>query len=328
VSVGGDSASMVQDVAPVTAAPVAPALRRVHLSDVISLVVLAGFWGGSFLFMRVATPEFGPVPLIAVRVAIAALVLTPVLAARGGLRELRPNALPLVVIGVISAALPFSFLAFATLSLTAGFTSILNATAPFFAAIVAYLWLGDRLSRLRVMGLVIGFAGVLLLVWGRASIKGDGARLAMAAGITSAICYGIAANYTKVRLSHIGPLATATGCQIGAAVCWLPLAVWWMPRAMPSLKSWLMVGALGIFCTAMAYILYFRLIARLGPARAVTVTFLVPAFGMLWGRVFLKEAVTWQMVVGTAVILVGTSLTTGLVKGTGRRRQDVTALPR
>src|SRR4051794_32537103 len=108
-----DSVSMGQEIA--TAVPVAPALRRVHLSDVISLVVLAGFWGGSFLFMRVATPEFGPVPLIAVRVAIAALVLLPLLAARGGLRELRPNAWPLLVIGVVSAALPFSFLAFATL---------------------------------------------------------------------------------------------------------------------------------------------------------------------------------------------------------------------
>ena len=313
-----DSVSMAEECAPALAAAAAvapePALRRVHLSDVISLAVLAGFWGGSFLFMRVATPEFGPIPLIAVRVTIAALVLIPLLAARGGLPELRSNVRPLVIIGVISAALPFSLLAFATLSLTAGFTSILNATAPFFAAIVAYLWLGDRLSRLRVMGLVIGFGGVLLLVWGKASFKGDGAMLALASGLGAGICYGISANYTKVRLAHIGPLVTATGCQIGAAVCWLPLAAWRMPHAMPSLKAWLMVAALGVFCTAVAYILYFRLIARLGPARAVTVTFLVPAFGMLWGRVFLKEAVTWQMLVGTAVILLGTSLTTGVIR--------------
>jgi drug/metabolite transporter (DMT)-like permease len=315
VSASGDSVSMAQEVAPVlSSAPVAPAMRGVHVSDVVSLVVLAGFWGGSFLFMRVATPEFGPIALIAVRVTIAALVLMPVLAARGGLRELRESAWPLLVVGVISAALPFSLLAFATLSLTAGFTSILNATAPFFAAIVAFVWLGDRLSRLRVTGLVIGFGGVLLLVWGKASFKGDGAGLALAAGLGSGVCYGIAANYTKVRLSHVGPLVTATGCQVGAAVCWLPLAVWRMPAAMPSLKAWLMVGALGVFCTAIAYILYFRLIARLGPARAVTVTFMVPAFGMLWGRVFLKEGVTWQMLVGTAVILVGTSLTTGLIR--------------
>jgi drug/metabolite transporter (DMT)-like permease len=294
---------------------VPPALRRIHLSDLISLVVLAGFWGASFLFMRVATPQFGPVPLIAVRVVIAALFLAPLLAARGGLRELRGNVWPLVFVGVVSAALPFSLLAFATLHLTAGFASILNSTAPFFAAIVAFFWLGDRLSRLRVLGLVIGFGGVLLLVWGRASIKGDGAAAAMAAGIGAAVCYGVAANYTKVRLAHVRPLATATGSQIGAAVCWTPLAIWRMPAAMPSLKAWLMVGALGVFCTAVAYILYFRLIARLGPARAVTVTFMVPVFGMLWGRIFLKEGVTWQMVVGTAVILVGTSLTTGLVRG-------------
>src|SRR5258706_11430767 len=115
----------------------APAQRRGHTSDLISLVILAGFWGSSFLFMRVATPEFGPVPLIAVRVMIAAIVLVPLLAARGGMGELRGNVRPLVFVGVVSAALPFSLLAFATLHLTAGFTSILNSTAPFFAAIVA-----------------------------------------------------------------------------------------------------------------------------------------------------------------------------------------------
>jgi drug/metabolite transporter (DMT)-like permease len=295
-----------------------PAPRRVHTSDVISLVILAGFWGSSFLFMRVATPEFGPVPLIAVRVFIAAVFLVPLLAARGGMAELRGNVWPLTFVGVVSAALPFSFLAFATLHLTAGFTSILNATAPFFAAIVAFLWLGDRLSPLRVLGLVIGFAGVLLLVWGKASVRGDGAAAAMAAGFGAAVCYGIAANYTKLRLAHVSPLATATGSQVAAAVCWAPLAIWQMPAAVPSLKAWLMVGVLGVFCTAVAYIIYFRLIARLGPARAVTVTFLVPAFGMLWGRIFLKEGVTWQMAVGTAVIFVGTSLTTGLVRA--RRR--------
>lgn len=311
MSVGDGLAAEFMPVADV----VPPSQRRVHLSDIISLVVLAGFWGASFLFMRVATPEFGPVPLIAVRVAIAALLLLPLLAARGGMSELRGNVGPLVFVGVVSAALPFTLLAYATLHLTAGFTSILNSTAPFFAAIVAYVWLGDRLSRPRVLGMVIGFAGVLLLVWGKASIKGNGAALAMAAGFGAAVCYGVAANYTKVRLSKVGVLATATGSQIGAAICWAPLALWQMPAAMPSLKAWLMVAALGLFCTAVAYILYFRLIARLGPARAVTVTFLVPAFGMLWGGIFLKEAVTWQMVVGTAVILMGTSLTTGLVRG-------------
>lgn len=285
--------------------------------DVLYLVVLAAIWGASFLFMRVAAPEFGPVALIEMRVILAALFLLPVLWSRGrrrGLGEMRANAGPMLVVGVINSAVPFSLLAYATLSLTAGFASILNATAPFFAAIVAYVWLRDRLPPSRVIGLVVGFAGVAVLVWGRASFKPGGGGLAVTAGLAAGLSYGVSANYTKRYLTGVSALATATGSQVGAALALLPFALVSIPGSPPSPRAWAMVVALAVVCTGVAYLIYFRLIARIGPARTVAVTFLIPAFGVLWGRLFLREPVTGQMLAGAAIVLTGTALATGFVK--------------
>jgi drug/metabolite transporter (DMT)-like permease len=278
----------------------------------LTLFTLAAFWGASFLFMRVATPEFGPIPLIAVRVTLAALALFPLLLTRPRQSGRRVPVGPMFLLGVTNSALPFTLFAFATLSLTAGLTAILNATAPFFTAIIAALWLRDRLTGSRVLGLLIGFAGVVLVVWGRASFKpgGSSSGVAVLSGLVAAACYGFSANYTKRRFTGIDSLRLATYSQITAAIALLPLAVWLRPAAMPSAKSWAMLAALAILSTALAYVLYFRLIAALGPARAVTVTFLIPAFAMLWGAIFLDERITLQMIAGTGLILTGTAITT------------------
>jgi drug/metabolite transporter (DMT)-like permease len=282
----------------------------VRTRDLIDLFVLGAIWGASFLFMRIAAPEFGPVPLIAVRVGIAAAFLVIVLARRGGMTHLRGNAARLIVLGTINTAVPFSLFAYAVLSVTAGFASVLNATAPLFGALVAFIWLRDRLARTRVIGLIVGFAGVLVLVWGRLSSTRGGA-LAVFAGLTAAFLYGIAANYTKKRLTGVNPLAIATGTLIAATVLLFPLAFLYWPETMPSTVSWVCTMLLGIICTGVAYILYFRLISRVGPSKTLAVTYLIPAFGVLWGHLFLDEPITWNMVVGCSVILVGTALATG-----------------
>ena len=292
--------------------------------DAVALVALAALWGASFLFMRVAAPRFGPVPLIELRVALAALALLPVLLAGGRLRAARANALPILVVGAINSALPFSLLAFATLSLTAGFASVLNATAPMFGALVAWLWLGDRLSAWRVAGLAVGFGGVLMLVWGKTGFKPGGSGLAVVAALVATLLYGVAANYTKRRLTGVDPLATAAGSQVGAAVVLAPVAAWAWPRSAPPASAWAAVAALALACTAVAYILYFRLIVNVGPAKAIAVTFLIPVFGILWGAVVLGEAVTPRMVGACAIILAGTALTTGLFP---RRAPARTAAP-
>ena len=281
--------------------------------DIVDLILLAALWGASFLFMRMAAPHFGPVPLIEVRVAVAALCLLPVLLWRGAAGEMRGRILPLFVVGALNSALPFCLFAYAVLSVTAGFASILNATAPLWGGLVAFLWLGERLSLSRVAGLLIGFAGVVVLVWGRGALQVGGTPAALAASLAATALYGIAANYTKRYLSDVGALAITTGSQAAAALLLLPAAIWLWPAAPVAASAWAAAVALGVVCTGLAYILYFRLIAHVGPARAIAVTFLIPVFGMLWGTAFLAEPITAHMIAGGIVILFGTALATGMV---------------
>lgn len=278
------------------------------------MLILAALWGGSFLFMRIAAPQFGPVPLIELRVGLAALVLLPVLAWRGHTRLLRERAGSLLFVGLTNSALPFVLYAWASLSVTAGFASIVNATSPLFAALVAWLWLKDRLSPTSMAGLLLGLLGVVLLVWGKASFRAGGSGWAVLACLGATLNYGIAANFTKRYLTGVDPMAIATGSQLYAALLLAPFAVWLWPAGDPGREAWLAVILLAVGCTGVAYVLYFRLIAQIGPARAIAVTFLIPVFGMLWGALLLGEAVTSNMIAGCAVILGGTGLATGFLK--------------
>jgi drug/metabolite transporter (DMT)-like permease len=285
----------------------------VKTRDLVDLFVLGAIWGASFLFMRIAAPEFGAIPLITARVGIAALFLIVVLARRGGLDELYRNAPRLTFLGAINSAIPFSLFAYAVLSVTAGFASVLNSTAPLFGALVAFVWLRDRPAPARIAGLVVGFAGVLVLVWGRAALARDGGGIAVLAGLTAAVLYGIAANYVKKRLSHVDPLVIATGSLIAATGLLAPLAFFAWPHMPPSRTSWISAVLLAVICTGIAYILYFRLLSRVGPSKTLAVTYLIPAFGVLWGYLFLHEPVTTSMIVGCVVILLGTTLATGML---------------
>lgn len=281
--------------------------------DVVELFVLAALWGASFLFLRVAAPEFGPVALIQLRVVFSALFLIPILAARAGFGPLRSHWRPISVLGGLNSALPFCLFAYSTLYLTGGFAAIVNATSPLFGALVAWLWLSEKLNASRVAGLVIGFAGVVVLVWDKAALQLEGVALAVAAAIVGSALYGVAANYTKKYLSGVDSLSVATGSQIAAVVLLLPVSLFSWPDGPVSSRAWLAVVVMGTACTGVAYILYFRLIANAGPARAISVTYLIPAFAVGWGAVFLDEGVTSQMIVGCGVILLGTALATGLL---------------
>jgi drug/metabolite transporter (DMT)-like permease len=293
----------------------------VKTSNAIELLSLAALWGASFLFMRVGAPELGPVPLIALRVAIAALALAPFALARGARAHLRGRAGPIVVVGLLNSAVPFCLIAYATLSITSGMAAILNATSPLAGAIVARLWLHDRLGPTRVLGLVLGVAGIVVLVWGRASLAPGGAGIAIAASLAATVSYGVAASYTKRRVSGVDPLAVAAGSQLAAAVLLAPAALALWPAHAVSDRAWLAVALLGVFCTAVAYVLYFRLIASIGPARAIAVTFLVPPFAVLWGAAILGETLTPRMLTGAGIVLAGTALATGLIQPRGRARR-------
>lgn len=282
-------------------------------------VALAAIWGSSFLFMRLGGAEFGVVATAGMRVAIGALVLVPVLRLSGHWSVLRRNAAPILFIGLLNSALPFVLFAYAVSSISTGLSAILNATVPLFGAVVAWLWLKDRPGASRILGLVIGFTGVVLLAAENASFKPGGTGWAVLACLLATVCYGFAASFTKKYLTGVHPLATATGSQIGAALGLALPTLWYWPAHNPGATSWLAIAALGIVCTGLAYILFFRLIDQLGPARAITVTFLVPVFAILYGTLLLGESLTWWMVSCGAVVVFGTALATGVL-GSSRAR--------
>ena len=281
-------------------------------------ILLAALWGASFLFMRLGTLEFGPLPTAGLRVAIASLALLPVMLSRGLWPQLRQHWKPVMICGLINSAIPFALFSFALLSISTGLSSILNATVPLFGALVAWLWLGDKPGTSRTVGLVIGFIGVALLASGKASFKPDASGAVTAWGILACllatISYAVAVSFTRRYLSGLNSLMVASGSQIGAALgLALPTLLMWPVQA-PSLKAWGALLALGILCTAVAYVLFFRLIEQLGPARAITVTFTIPVFAVFYGVTLLGETVTTWMLFCGVIVLCGTALATGLVK--------------
>jgi drug/metabolite transporter (DMT)-like permease len=220
-----------------------------------------------------------------------------------------------LVVGITNSALPFMCFSFAALSINAGLSAVFNAASPLFGAVIAWLWLKDKLTASRIAGLIIGFAGVLWLVWDQAAFH-PGAYAsgwAVLACLGATALYGFSASFTKRYLTGVPPMAVAAGSQL-SAMLFLAVPAWlWWPQLMPSTQGWLFALALAVACTGLAYLLYFRLIAHVGPAKAISVTFLIPVFAVAWGGLFLAEKVSGAMALGCAVILLGTSLATGLL---------------
>ena len=289
-----------------------------NIRDLLYLVLLAAMWGASFLFMRVSVPEFGAVPMMALRVLIAGLCLLPIVFLKNRQKVLFKNIGTISIVGVINSAIPFSLIAYSTLYVTAGFASVLNAATPMFASIIAFVWIGKRLSTLAIIGLIVGALGVVLLVWNKLDFSQSQSVLAIAAGLGATLFYGIAANYSKQKLVGVDSLSTAAGSLIAAGIFLLPFSIIWWLESMPSQGGWINLIVLSLACTAFAQLLYFKLIETSGATNATTVTFLIPVFGLLWGYWFLAEKLELDTLIATAVILIGTGLTTGLI----RKRQN------
>lgn len=283
----------------------------------LELLLLAALWGASFLFMRVAAPEFGAAPMAWVRVVVAAVLLLPLLAARGELGALRQRWPAIGLVGITNSAVPFALYGLAALTITGGLSSVFNAATPLFTGLIAWLWLREAPTRWRALGLVIGLAGVLGLAWEKAGVKAGASDaavpLAVGACLLATVLYGFSANFTKRHLTGVPSMALATGSQISAALALTVPALLAWPAQMPGWRAWVAVLLMGAFSSALAYVLYFRLIAAVGAVTAATVTFLIPAFAVLWGALLLGEQVTPAMVIGGGVILVGTALAIGLL---------------
>ena len=294
------------------------------LRDIAALLLLASIWGGSFIFMRVAAPEFGIYVLVAIRTVLATSVLLPILMMTGGVSQIFRHWFPIALVGLANTAVPFALFNYSSLHLEAGVNAILNATAPMFGALVAWLWLGDKLTPTAIGGLALGFLGVTVISQQKLG-EGDISFVPILTALLATTCYGIAASMMKRWLQGVRPLVVATGSQAMASVMLAPFALSTLPATMPSTNAWLNAVALAILGTAIAYILYFKLIANVGPAKAISVAYMVPLFGIIWGVLLLQEHLSLQTIIGGVMILTGVALTTGVIGIIKRSRAAKTA---
>lgn len=283
--------------------------------DLVELLLLSMLWGAAYLFMRAAVPAFGPAAMIALRMAIAAAMLLPLLAWRGGLAQLRAQPGPLLLQSVVFTALPFLMLGFAAQHLTAGLLAVLNATAPLFAALLSHFVFRERLGRWRSLGLVMGFAGVALLTAGAVSFRSTQGLQAVAAVLLVSAMWAVGANYTRRRLGGMDNLALTVGSMAIAGLALAPLAVATWPAEPPPLRAWIEVVFLGVASSGLGFLLYYRLLRRIGAVRAMSVTFLNPVVALVAAAAYLGETVSLQTMVAGAVVLLGTALALGLWPG-------------
>ena len=283
-------------------------------ADALRLLLLSSLWGLSFIFMRVAAPEFGAVPLVLVRMGIGALLLVPLLLSLHYLRLIWQHKGPLLLLGIVNHVLPFSFLALATTRLEAGFTSLINATTPIFTALLGAAFFATPVQRQQYVGLALALLGVYVLSANRLDfgLGGDGWFIIAVLGAT--FCYGIAGNYSKTRLSHLPTRVLAAGSSaMSALVLLIPGVLLW-PSEPVSTLAWGNALALAMLSTTLAFLLYFGLLASAGATATSTVTFLVPVSALLWGYLLLDETLSLQVVTGMVITLLGTAIATKLLR--------------
>jgi drug/metabolite transporter (DMT)-like permease len=283
--------------------------------DLGALTLLGALWGGSFLFISVAVPALGPALLVELRVLLAAVALALCAVAVGRLPALRSQWKEFLILGGLNAAAPFTLIAISQLNLTASLAAIMNSTTPLFAAVVAAAWIGEELTTRKIFGLLLGVVGVAVLV-GLDPVPLNGVvLLSVGTSLLAALCYALGGVYAKRTFPSVPPLAMGIGQQATAAAILLPLAAANLPEEPPSLAVVLSVLGLALLSTAVAYLLYFRLMASVGPTKTLTVTFLVPVFGVLFGVLLLGDPVGIGTFAGMGIILASVALVTGISLG-------------
>jgi drug/metabolite transporter (DMT)-like permease len=277
-------------------------------ADLIRLLVLAAIWGASFLFMRLIAPVLGALWTAELRVALAGMAMLAFMAATKRAMHFRANWRQYLILGTLNSALPFALFSYAALTLPAGYSAIVNATSPLWGALVGAVALGEKLTARKLAGLTIGVVGVAFLVRLGPAQFSPQVMIAALACLAAALCYGIAGAYSKKKSAGIAPPQMATGSQIGAALVLLPFLPLSPVRGEITPFVLLITSMLALLCSAVAYFIYFRLIADLGPTKALTVTFLIPLFALLWGALFLHEAINLNTLIGCALVVLATWL--------------------
>lgn len=279
--------------------------------DILLLLLLSAIWGSSFLFIKLGVDALEPSVVVLGRLVVGVAVLVPLLAGRGGIAPLRGHLIPLVVLGALNNAVPFWLLGFAETRLDSGLTAVIQAAAPIFTVLLASrIDVTQSVTGLRLVGVAVGFVGVALLV----GFQRGGELIAAVAVLGVALCYAGSVLYAGRTVRALPALQVSIGQLACAAVLMAPFGLTQLPSSLPAAKVVLAVVALGALGSGLAYLLYFALIASAGASRAILVTYLVPAFALAYGAVFLDEAVSATALAGLVLILGGTALATGLTR--------------
>ncbi len=282
--------------------------------DAVLLLCLSAIWGASFLFIKLGVDQLEPSVVVLGRTVVGTLVLLPLVAVRGGLAPLRGRLRSLVVLSALNNALPFWLLGFAETRLDSGLTAVIQAAAPIFTVLLAG-WIdpSQHVRGVRLAGIAVGFVGVALLV----GVQRRGEVTAALAVVATASCYAASVLFAGKTLRGLPPLQASVG-QLGcAAILTAPFGIAQLPGHAPGVKAIASVIALGALGSGIAYLLYFAIIASAGASRAILVTYLVPAFALVYGAVFLGEGVSASALGGLALILGGVALATGLARARG-----------
>jgi drug/metabolite transporter (DMT)-like permease len=292
-----------------------PPLKKISAmsaSDLMRLLALAAIWGGSYALMRVVAPVYGGAGTAWLRISIAGLALIAYAAVTSEDLQWRKFWKQYLLVGLMNSAIPFALIAYAMKTLPAGYGAIVNAMAPFFGTLFAALMLGEALTARRVSGLIVGFAGVATLVNLGPLDMDRTTMLAIGACLLATVSYGFISVYIKKHVKGAPNMGMAGGTLLLAAIAMTPVAAPTVSYVAPSLKVALCLLALALLCSGVAYLLYYRLIRDVGPTKAISVTFLVPLFGVLWGAIFFGERLTIGAAAGGVMILLGMALVLGL----------------
>jgi len=273
-----------------------------EFKDWILLFALAAIWGSAFMFIKISAVDFGPILLVTLRLLIAGLVFMPLLL-RHKYRLLFKSHLPgIFIIAIISNALPFTLFAFASLGATSNMLGILNGTTAFITTVIAYFWLNESISTKQVIGLGLGFIGILILV---NPANGSTTILASICALIGSVCYAFNATYLQKYHSNSNKKVLIGWSMLFGGLMMMPIAAFNLPNALPSINSFLALLWLAVVSTGIGYLVFVRLIDKIGAVKTATLTYLLPVFSIIWGAIFLEEQITLIIFGGFIFVMMG-----------------------